>query len=122
MAYASSFDRFVCPGDTISADVDGFTVTARIVYDESTRPEYYECYDDTNVHAWYNNDWYFCGVCVQVSRAGIDLTGPYGAALWGIKANFPRSDNAYLTEIAADLIPEAIAEARAAMARLIADA
>ena len=122
MAYASSFDRFVCAGDTISADVDGFTVTARIVYDESTRPEDYECYDDATVRAWYDNDWYFCGVCVQVSRAGIDLTGPYGAALWGVEANFPGSDNAYLTEIATDLIPEAIAEARAAMARLMADA
>lgn len=122
MTYASSFDRFVCPGDTITADVDGFTVTARIAYDDSTRPDDFDCYDDATIEAWRNDDWYFCGVCVQVSRAGIDLTGPYGAALWGVEANFPGSDNAYLTEIAADLIPEAIAEARAAMARLIADA
>jgi hypothetical protein len=121
MAYASSFDRFVCVGDTIQADVDGFTVTARIVHDESTCPDDFDCYDDAIVAAWRNDEWFFCGVCVQVSRAGIDLTGPYGAALWGVEANFPGSDNAYLTGIATDLISEAIADARAAMARLVAD-
>jgi hypothetical protein len=93
MTYASSFARFVCVGDTIQADVDGFTVTARIVHDESTRPDDFDCYDDAIVAAWRNDEWFFCGVCVQVSRAGIDLTGPYGAALWGVEANFPGSDN-----------------------------
>ena len=120
MAYASSFDRFVCTGDTITADVDGFTVTARIVHDDSTRPDDFDCHDGATVEAWRNDEWSYCGVCVQVSRAGIDLTGPYGAALWGVEANFPVSDNAYLAEIATDLIPEAIADARAAMARLVA--
>lgn len=123
MAYSSKFDRFVCQGDTIVADVDGFTVTARIVYDESTRPDDFDCYDPHIIDAWRNDDWFFCGVCLQVSRAGVDLTGPYAAALWGVEANFPCGDNPYyLTEIAVDLIPEAVAEARAAMARLVADA
>ena len=121
MVYASNFGPFVCAGDTIAANIDGFTVTARIVHDESTRPEDFDCYDDTNVAAWRDDEWFYCGVCIQVSRGGVDLTGPYGAALWGVEANFPGSNNAYLTDIATDLIPEAIADARAAMARIVAD-
>lgn len=122
MTFTTAFQSYVCAGDTITADVDGFTITARIVFDESTRPDEFDCYDEDAIAAWRADDWFFCGVCLQVSRGGVDLTGPYGAALWGIEANYPGSDNAYLTETAVDLIPEAIADARAAMARIVADA
>ena len=120
MTFSSKFDRFVCAGDTITADVDGFTVTASIVHDESTRPDDFDCYADHIVQAWRDDEWFYVGICLQVSRAGVDLTGPYGAALWGLEANFPGSDNAYLSEIAEELLGEASADARAAMTRLAA--
>jgi hypothetical protein len=44
------------------------------------------------------------------------------ASLWGIEANYPGADNSYLTEIANDLFPEAIAVARETLARLAAHA
>ena len=40
------------------------------------------------------------------------------ASLWGVEANYPGSDNAYLTEVANELLPEALDVARAVLARL----
>lgn len=42
------------------------------------------------------------------------------ASLWGIEANYPASDNAYLTEVARELLPEALDAGRAAARRLCA--
>jgi hypothetical protein len=36
--FTEKFDRYVCQGDTISCEVDGFTVTARIEYDQDSGP------------------------------------------------------------------------------------
>ena len=40
------------------------------------------------------------------------------ASLWGVEANYPGSDNANLTEVADELLPEALDTARAVLARL----
>ena len=42
------------------------------------------------------------------------------ASLWGIEANYPGSDNAYLTQVAQELLPEALDAGRAAARRLCA--
>ena len=42
------------------------------------------------------------------------------ASLWGIEANYPGSDNAYLTKVAQELLPEALDAGRAAARRLCA--
>ena len=120
--FSAAFDSYVCTGDTISADVDGFTITATIHHDSDTRPDDFDCYDESTIQAWKDDEWFFCGVALQVSREGVDLTGDYGAALWGVDANYPGSDNAYLTETANDLIEEALEDARATLARLLASA
>ena len=44
------------------------------------------------------------------------------ASLWGIEANYPGSDNAYLSEVAGELLPDALAAGRAALTRLMASA
>ena len=36
----------------------------------------------------------------------------FAASLWGIEANYPDSDNAYLSEVANELLSEALAEAK----------
>jgi len=41
----------------------------------------------------------------------------HAASLWGIEANYPDSDNAYLTEVANGLLPEALEAAKAERAR-----
>ena len=35
MAFIETFDRYVCEGDTIAAQVDGYAVTARVVRDDT---------------------------------------------------------------------------------------
>ena len=40
------------------------------------------------------------------------------ASLWGIEANYPETDNSYLTEVAENLLPDAITAAREVLARL----
>ena len=44
------------------------------------------------------------------------------ASLWGIEANYPGTDNGYLTEVANELLPESIAVARETLARLVSHA
>lgn len=68
--------------------------------------------------AWCNDEWRYCGIAVTVSRHGVELTGPYDHALWGIEANYPGSDNAYLSEVANELADEALAAAREKLAKL----
>jgi hypothetical protein len=44
------------------------------------------------------------------------------ASLWGVEANYPGSDNICLSEVADELLPEAVVAGRTAIARLIASA
>ena len=66
--------------------------------------------------AWKNDEWFYCGVILTVEIEGITLNR-FAASLWGIEANYPDSENAYLTEVATELLPEAMAEAKAERAR-----
>ena len=66
--------------------------------------------------AWKNDEWFYCGVILSVAIDGLTLDR-FAASLWGIEANYPDSDNAYQTEVANDLLPEAIAEAKAERVR-----
>jgi hypothetical protein len=122
------FDRYVCVGDTATWSVEGFDITARIEYDADTKPEDCDCFDIEDpdhgaenrkiVDAWRNDEWFYCGVILSVSRNGVTIT-KHAASLWGIEANFPGSDNAYLAEVCQELQSEAIATARAESVRII---
>lgn len=70
--------------------------------------------------AWAQGDWTWCGVALTVWKAGICLNGKYGSALWGIERNYPGSDNSYLSEVASDLVDEAMAEAQDTLLKLAA--
>ena len=146
MAFGETFDSYVCEGDIITAQVDGYTVTARVVRDDSPdapdqrQDGFWPTLDpqDTGyigagktdadleqamakakavMDAWEADEWFYCGIVVRVSRAGITLDD-HAASLWGIEANYPDSDNAYLTEVARELVPEALDAARVALTSL----
>lgn len=70
------------------------------------------------IKAWCNDEWSYCGVCVSVACDGVELTKRYDAALWGIKLNYPGGNNAYLTEVANELLDDALASARKVLKRL----
>jgi hypothetical protein len=110
------FDKYVCVGDTITWNKDGFDITARIAQDYDTKPTDFECYTPEDVQRWKNDEWFYCGVVLAVTLQGIDLDH-HAASLWGIDCNFG-DDNAYLSEIAQELEHEALQAARTEVARI----
>jgi hypothetical protein len=142
--FTKAFNKFACEGDSITCTVDGFTATARVYRDDSgdkpdQRDDGFWPSRDKNaagyvlpadfdaamakaervMAAWKNDEWFYCGVAVTVSREDVELTGQYEHAVWGIECNYPDSDNAYLTETANEMLSEAIEAARAKLAKLI---
>lgn len=71
--------------------------------------------DFQTLKAWCSDEWDYCGVVVTVSRAGVELATD---SLWGIERNYPRSDNAYLAEVAEELAESALDAARAKLEEL----
>lgn len=139
------FPNYVCEGDSVSIEYDGFTLTATIYRDDSGyTPEDrddgfwpsrdkdaagYVPPDNFEVErakaervkaAWLADDWFYCGVAVTVSKAGVQLTERYANALWGVECNYPDSDNEYLGTVAGELADEALEAARAKLAELCA--
>lgn len=138
--FTQHFPTFADEGDTITCEVDGFTATAKLYRDDGFWPSLDptsagyigdKTQDDLDeaqrqaeaaMEAWLRAEWFYVGVCVQISKAGVMLTGPYYHTVWGIECNNPNSDNSYLTIVANDLLPEALDAAREVVAKLCGDA
>ena len=116
MNHIPKFNKYACQGDTITWTVEGFDIVARIEYDCDTRPTDFDCYDDEQIKAWREDEWFFCGIVLAVSRNGIDLTD-HAASLWGIDCNLG-TDNDYLSEVCAELEGEALGIARDEVRRI----
>ena len=147
MTFTERFCSFVCAGDTITCEADGFTVMAQIVLDDCRDaphqrqdgfwPSLYigdpgfigpgnrfrerfakaQAEAEAVMEGWRKGDWFYCGIVLSVSLEGVTLDS-HAASLWGVDANYPGSDNGYLTEVADELLPEALDTARAVLARL----
>ena len=147
MSFTERFAAFASEGDTISCEVDGFTITARIIADDCPDapderqdgfwPSLYkdapgfigpgngfrqrfaeaQAKADAVMEGWRRGDWFYCGIVLAVERDGIDLDR-HAASLWGVECNYPGSDNSYLAEVANELLIEALDAAKAAAARL----
>lgn len=143
--FTATFPKYACEGDSISCEVEGYTITARIVRDDcSDKPD--ERQDgfwpsrDKNaagyvppgsfdiemakaqeaMRAWKADEWFYCGVVLEVSRNDVMLE-KHAASLWGIECNYPHSaDNGYLVIVANELLPEALAQGKAIRAKLLA--
>jgi len=73
--------------------------------------------------SWLRDEWHYYGVDVQVYREGVRLTDKWAFALWGIEGNWPprrkgKNPNAYFRDVANDLLPDALASAKAKIAKL----
>lgn len=152
LRFSERFGRYVCVGDTITTEAEGFTVTATIHYDQDSGPPDEECdgfwpsldpKDDGYIgpkskstlarhmaHArhvlesWKNDEWFYCGIVLSVSKNGIELDD-HAAALWRIDANYPArgkraqaKTNDYLSEVADEMLGEALEAGKAALAKL----
>lgn len=138
--FTQGFDKFACDGDSITCIEDGFDCKATIEHDDDTTPPDQRqdgfwpsinpldagyIGDDSEAHlaeaqataeetmrAWKNDEWWYVGIVVTVSKGGVRLTRDYSNALWGIDCNRPEGDNSYLRTVANELLPEAIVEAK----------
>lgn len=63
-------------------DQDHVQVVARMVEDEDTRPDDYDCYGRSAVSAWDEDRWQFVGMIVTVTVHDIELAE---GSLWGIE-------------------------------------
>mgnify|MGYP001463053607 FL=1 len=149
MTFTNRFNTYACEGDTIGCEAEGFTFTARIVADDCPDapdqrrdgfwPSLYkdapgfigpgngfrqrfaeaQAKAEAVMEAWRKGDWFFCGIVLSVERDGIELDN-HAASLWGVECNYPGADNSYLTNVANELLPEALDAGRAAASRLAA--
>ena len=111
------FQKYVCIGDSVAWSAEGFDITARVEYDYDTRPADFELCDYEQIKAWRNNEWFFGGIVLSVSRNGVELTD-HAASLWGVYCNMGE-DNDYLSEVCEDLQDEAIDIAREEVRRIL---
>jgi len=111
------FNSYACQGDTINWTAEGFDFVARLEYDNDSNPEDVDCYSPEDVQRWKNDEWFYVGVVLSVSRNGVELSD-HAASLWGIDCNFNNTSNAYLAEVAQELQGEALEVARAELARM----
>lgn len=111
------FDSYACAGDSIQWSKGGFDLTARIEYDQDTKPTDFDCYSQIKINQWRNDEWFFCGIVLSVSRNGVSL-GEHCASLWGIDCNYNKRSNRYLSEVAQELESVAIEYAKQQIERL----
>lgn len=145
MTFTQKFDSFVCLGDTITCEVGEYEITARICHDDTgARPDqrqdgFWPSLDRNDagfiedgktiddfareqakaeaiMDAWKNDDWFYCGVILSVKMQDVELTD-HAASLWGLEANFPDSQNEYLSEVANELLDEALLAAKVERSR-----
>ena len=151
MSFTERFRPFVCPGDVISCEAGPFTVLAQVVIDDcqdspdqrqdgfwpslyigapgfigpgnNFRQRFAEAQASAEavMESWRQGDWFYCGIVLSVTLEDVDLVRT-AAALFGIEANYPGTDNSYLTDVANELLPESMAVARQTLARLVSHA
>ena len=151
MRFDQGFQSYVCPGDSITYEAGPFTVLAQVVPDDcpdapdqrqdgfwpslyadapgfiGPGPNHRQRFAESQAKAeavmdgWRKGDWFYCGIVLSVSLEGVDLARTT-AALFGIEANYPGTDNSYLTDVANELLPEAVAAARETLVRLVSHA
>lgn len=115
--FKTGFDEYAVPGDTIEAQHNGLTITARLVDDDTAdSPEErdegfwpsknpddhgyigpdHEQFEQQWQHAhqvmeqWRNGDWLYVGVVLDVAKNGITIAN-HAASLWGLECNYPKN-------------------------------
>ena len=145
--FTQGFDKFVTCDDCIACNVDDYRIVATIYDDDccdapdqrqdgfwpSLDPEdagflgQGKTIEDwqlakeqalTVMQAWMYGEWWYVGIVLSVRFKGVNLL-PHATSLWGIEANYPGSDNSYLTQVANDLLPDAIVAAKRERKRLV---
>jgi len=144
--FKSKFQDYAVIGDSLTAEKDGFEIVARLAHDDDPTPPdkkqdgFFPSLNPKSagyigpksertlarhmakakavLDAWHRDGWSYCGVIVTASRDGVELGHE---SLWGLELNYPSGSphpNRYLDKVAAELVPEALADAKATLTRI----
>jgi hypothetical protein len=102
---------------------DGFEVKAYTMYDQDSTPESliedegpeYAEENQKRIDAWKRDEWHYVGVFAEAWKCGVKLAT--SAGLWGIEDD---SEKSYFAEVSEDEASDAIEQAKAKLAELIA--
>ena len=111
------FDKHPCPGDSIVWRNGGFTLTARIEFDDLTRPGEFDCYSEEDIEKWESDEWSYVGIVVSAEYGGW-LLDDTAASLWGLECGLAEDSGDYLSDVAAELFAEALQVAKVELANL----
>ena len=98
--FTTNFAKYACVGDSISCNVGKYTFVARIVEDNDSNVNDFECYSKQQIKDWKSDRWFFCGIVLSCSYNGISLE--CNESLWGIECNLSDNNN-HLLEVANEL-------------------
>lgn len=149
--FTQNFRNYVCEGDSISCEVDGFTCVATLYRDDdNSAPDkrqdgFWPSLDPKDdgwigpkskrtlgrhmarakafYKQWEGGELCYCGVVVTIEREDVQLVRRYDHALWGVDCNYDlgrKTINSYLRDVANELLPEALADAREKISKLAA--
>ena len=111
------FDKHPLPGDSIVWRNGGFTLTARIEFDDLTRPGEFDCYSEKDIKRWEADEWCYVGIVVSAEYKGWLLEAP-AASLWGMECGLAEKSDDYLSDVATELFAEALQVAKVELAKL----
>mgnify|MGYP000656274619 FL=1 len=118
MTKMPKFDKYPCPGDSITWRNGGLTLTARIKFDDAIRPrEFDDGYSEEDIRRWEADEWWYVGIVVTAEYKGWRLEDPV-ASLWGLECGLTEDSGDYLSEIAAAMLIEELQVAKVELAKL----
>jgi len=112
------FGSYVCAGDCVHWQHEGFDLVATVIYDNSTNMDDFDCYSSLKIKQWKNNEWFFCGIIISAEKNDV-LLSDHAASLWGIECNYNKKSNKHLSEVCVELQDEAIETAKQQEKRII---
>ena len=132
--FTTNFDDYICTGDKITTEIDGFVIQAEVVFDVDYHIADNDCHSleqavtgsSEEQHkkileahgAWIAGEWWYGGLVLSVNKADVVLSDN-AASIWGLEINYPNGDNSYLTEVANELLPEALEEGKRVLKTLL---
>ncbi len=111
------FDDYICVGDSVRWEQDGFAMEATVEHDGDIHVSNYDCYSKIKINQWLNDEWYFGVIEITASKCGVELATNY---LGGVEINYNKKANRQLNGhiFEMDTAEEAIAEAKLKVADL----
>ena len=117
MTKMPKFNKHPCPGDSIVWRNGGFTLVARIKFDDAAKPGEFDGYSEEDIKRWEAGEWCYVGIVVSAEYKGWLLEDP-ADSMWGLECGLTEDSGDYLSEIAAAMLAEALQVAKVELTKL----